>query len=228
MIGRLAKSKLFWLASAGVGAILLYLAFAVFGVQAAFVDREVNESFSPQTEATGATEAAGETSTVETTESSDYASTEATVAGSTTTTTGAGESAGAPTSEVAKAAKPAEPAEPAGPVKVLAGSFHDAEYEGTGEAGVYRLEDGSHVLRLENLNVDNGPDLFVYAVAAGDAFDSATVEEAGFVSAGPLKGNQGNQTYDLPAGFDPEVHGAITVWCQRFSGNFATAPLSPA
>ena len=214
MIGRLAKSKLFWLASAGVVAILLYLAFAVFGVQAAFVDREVNESFSPQT---GSTEAAAETSPEESAENPNDAPAETTMGEAATTE--AGESAGASTSEAA---------EPAEPVKVLAGSFHDAEYEGTGEANVYRLEDGSHVLRLENLNVDNGPDLFVYAVAAGDAFDSATVEEAGFVSAGPLKGNQGNQTYSLPAGFDPEVHGAITIWCQRFSGNFATAPLGPA
>ena len=216
MIGRLAKSKLFWLVSAGVIAIVLYLAFAVFGIQAAFVDREVNESFSPQA---GTTDAA-ETSTEETTGNSNDAPAETTTAEATTTE--AGESAGAPTSEAAESTEPAEP------VEVLAGTFHDAEYEGTGEAGVYRLEDGSHVLRLENLNVDNGPDLFVYAVAASDAFDSSTVEEAGFVSAGPLKGNQGNQTYSLPASFDPEVHGAITIWCQRFSGNFTTAPLSPA
>jgi hypothetical protein len=42
---------------------------------------------------------------------------------------------------------------------------------------------------------------------------------------GPLKGNKGNQTYELPAEFNPETYRAISVWCRRFSVNFATAPL---
>lgn len=207
MIGRLIGSKAFWLISAGGLAIALYLAFAVFGVQAAFVDREVNEDFSTSTETTEAatSETAEETSVKEPNETANSAPTDV-----------VDESAGNTTSEAT------------GPVKVLEGAFHDAEYEGTGDAAVYRLANGSYVLRLENLNVENGPDLFVYAAAADDAVDSATVEEAGFVSAGELKGNQGNQTYELPADFDPEVHRAISIWCQRFGGNFATAPLRPA
>jgi hypothetical protein len=47
----------------------------------------------------------------------------------------------------------------------------------------------------------------------------------GFLSLGPLKGNRGNQTYELPAEFDPNKHRSISIWCQRFSVNFATAPL---
>jgi hypothetical protein len=42
---------------------------------------------------------------------------------------------------------------------------------------------------------------------------------------GRLKGNQGNQNYELPADFDPSTYRSISVWCQRFSVNFATAPL---
>jgi hypothetical protein len=42
---------------------------------------------------------------------------------------------------------------------------------------------------------------------------------------GRLKGNQGDQSYDPPAGFDPEVHRAISVWCKRFTANFAAASL---
>ena len=82
------------------------------------------------------------------------------------------------------------------------------------------------MLRLERLEVDNGPALWVYAVAAPDAKDAATVKEAGFLEVAPLKGNQGSQTYDLPAGFDPARHRAVTIWCRRFSVNFATAPLA--
>ena len=111
------------------------------------------------------------------------------------------------------------------PVRVSSGEFHPVAHYGTGEAYVYRLEDGSHALRLENLDIFNGPALYLYAVAADDANDSDTVLKAGFLDLGPLKGNQGNQTYELPDGFDPARYRAISVWCERFSVNFATAPL---
>ena len=110
-------------------------------------------------------------------------------------------------------------------VAISSGEFHPVAHPGKGDAIVYRSEDGSHVLRLENLDIFNGPALYVYAVGAQDAKDSETVEEAGFLSLGPLKGNQGNQTYGLPARFDPEKHRSISIWCKRFSVNFATAPL---
>jgi hypothetical protein len=68
----------------------------------------------------------------------------------------------------------------------------------------------------------------VYLVAADDAADSATVTRAGFVEVGALKGNIGDQNYELPAGVDLTRYRAVTIWCKRFSVNFATAPLMPA
>jgi hypothetical protein len=111
------------------------------------------------------------------------------------------------------------------PVVLSSGKFHSVAHSGKGDAIVYRLEDSSHVLRLENLDIFNGPALYVYAVGTQDANDSETVKEAGFLNLGPLKGNKGNQTYELPAQFDPEKHRSISIWCKRFSVNFATAPL---
>ena len=111
------------------------------------------------------------------------------------------------------------------PVVISSGEFHPVAHPAKGDAIVYRLGDGSHILRLENLDIFNGPALYVYAVGSQDAKDSETVEEAGFLNLGPLKGNQGNQTYELPAQFDPEKHRSISIWCKRFSVNFATAPL---
>ena len=115
-----------------------------------------------------------------------------------------------------------------GPVLISSGRFRPVAHPGTGDAIVYRQEDGSYVLRLENLDIFNGPALYVYAVAASDVNDSSKVLDAGFVNAGPLKGNKGNQTYPLPAGFDPGKHRSISIWCRRFSVNFATASLTPA
>jgi hypothetical protein len=181
------RSRLFWVVGVAVAVLLLYLTFAVFGIQTLFYDKEVNEDFAAIAPAT-----------------EEQASRENT-----------------------PPATPEQVVEPstAGPVPVSSGEFHTVAHPGTGDAIVYRLEDGSQVLRLENLDIFNGPALYVYAVAAEDANDSGTVLDAGFLNLGPLKSNQGNQTYELPADFDPEKHRSISVWCERFSVNFATAPL---
>jgi hypothetical protein len=66
----------------------------------------------------------------------------------------------------------------------------------------------------------------VYLVAANDASDSDTVKKAGFLELGSLKGNIGDQNYELPADLDLAKYRAVTIWCKRFSVNFGTAPLS--
>jgi hypothetical protein len=133
----------------------------------------------------------------------------------------------AATSSTSEGQGPSQAAEstPRDPVVVSSGRFHAVAHPGTGDAIVYRLGDGSYVLRLENLDIFNGPALYVYAVAAEDANDNETVLNTSVLDLGPLKGNKGNQTYELPAGFNPEKYRAISVWCRRFSVNFATAPL---
>lgn len=112
------------------------------------------------------------------------------------------------------------------PVELAAGNFHSVAHDGRGTATIYRLPDGKQVLRLTNFNTSNGPQLELYLVAANDATDNDTVKKAGFVSLGPLKGNQGDQNYDIPAGTDLSKYRAVTVWCVRFSVNFTTAPLA--
>jgi hypothetical protein len=42
----------------------------------------------------------------------------------------------------------------------------------------------------------------------------------------PLKGNQGTQTYELPAGIDLASLDNVVIWCERFSVPFGTASLS--
>jgi hypothetical protein len=68
----------------------------------------------------------------------------------------------------------------------------------------------------------------VYLVAASDATDNETVTNSGFVELGRLKGNEGDQNYDVPENLDLSRYRAVTIWCRRFSVNFATAPLTPA
>ena len=106
------------------------------------------------------------------------------------------------------------------------GQFHSGAHETKGTATVFQLADGSKTLRLTDFATSNGPDVHVYLVAAGDAKDNDTVTSAGFIDVGSLKGNLGDQNYELPANADLAKYRAVTIWCKRFSVNFGTAPLT--
>ena len=114
------------------------------------------------------------------------------------------------------------------PAKLFAGQFHSVAHETKGTATIHDLGGGHRVLRLTGFTTSNGPDVRVYLVAAADAADNESVTKAGFVELGKLKGNEGDQNYDVPADLDLAKYRAVTIWCRRFSVNFATAPLTPA
>ena len=113
--------------------------------------------------------------------------------------------------------------------KVLAkGEFHKVEKAGSGTATIYQLADGKRVLRLTNFAVENGPDLHVRLIKADDAKDTASVAKTDHVELGKLKGNKGNQNYDVPEKVDLSKYKVVSIWCNRFSVNFAAAPLTAA
>jgi hypothetical protein len=109
--------------------------------------------------------------------------------------------------------------------KLAAGQFHSGAHETKGTATIFQLGDGKRTLRLTNFETSNGPDVHVYLVAAEDAKDNDTVTRAGFIDVASLKGNIGDQNYELPANADLNKYRAVTIWCKRFSVNFGTAPL---
>ncbi len=121
---------------------------------------------------------------------------------------------------------PLRPYSMAGASALASGTFHSVAHETTGDATIYRVEGGKRVLRLTNFKTSNGPDVRVFLVAAGDASDADTVKKAGYVEVGKLKGNVGDQNYDIPADVDLAKYRAVTIWCNRFGVNFATAPLA--
>lgn len=103
---------------------------------------------------------------------------------------------------------------------LLTGSFvgvgdgiHDAE----GIAKVIPIEGGGDVLRLEDLVVTNGPDLYVYLSTDKSASD--------FVNLGRLKANIGNQNYPIPVGTDLSKYDTVLIWCRAFSVLFGSADL---
>ena len=109
--------------------------------------------------------------------------------------------------------------------KLASGHFHNGAHETKGTATVFQLADGKKTLRLTDFATSNGPDVRVYLVAAADAKDNDTVTKTDFIDIGSLKGNIGDQNYELPANADLAKYRAVTIWCKRFSVNFGTAPL---
>jgi hypothetical protein len=108
------------------------------------------------------------------------------------------------------------------------GHFYSILHPTEGTATIYQMGDGTRVLRLTSFRTSNGPDVHVYMVAADDAKDAATVQQAGFVDLGEIKGNIGDQNYTLGSDLDLAKYRAVSIWCKRFSVNFGAAALRPA
>jgi hypothetical protein len=108
---------------------------------------------------------------------------------------------------------PKDPVSLIGNFKDAGDGFHMAE----GVARVINLEDGRTFLRLESLKATNGPDLYVYLATGTDASD--------IVNLGRLKGNIGNQNYEIPTGTDLAKHSTVLIWCKAFSTLFGSAKL---
>jgi Electron transfer DM13 len=103
---------------------------------------------------------------------------------------------------------------------LLIGEFvgvNDGIHNAEGLVKVIRLDDGSMILRLENFKATNGPDLYVYLATDNGASD--------FVNLGRLKGNIGNQNYDIPESTDFSRYDTVLIWCKAFSVLFGSAKL---
>ena len=92
--------------------------------------------------------------------------------------------------------------------------IHDAQ----GDAYTISLEDGSNVLRLENFQSTNGPDLYVYLSTDDNASE--------FINLGELKANRGNQNYEIPDDANLDKYNKVLIWCKAFGVLFGSAELS--
>jgi hypothetical protein len=113
------------------------------------------------------------------------------------------------------------------PQPLVSGQFYSILHPTAGTATIYRMGDGTRVLRFTGFSTSNGPDVHVYMVASDDAKDIATVKQAGFIDLGVIKGNIGDQNYRLGDDLDLAKYRAVSIWCKRFGVNFGAAALRP-
>lgn len=123
------------------------------------------------------------------------------------------------------------PSGPTGPRTIATGTLISHEHSTTGTVRVVELADGSRILRIEDLDTSNGPDLKVWVTDAPVREGKAgwhVFDDGAYLSLGDLKGNKGDQNYALPAEFDPNTYTSVSIWCDRFDVSFGAATLKTA
>jgi hypothetical protein len=143
---------------------------------------------------------------------------------STSTDTGGGAQTAPPDSAVTSELGPGE-TPPEFPLTLSTGEFIDLAHRGSGTASIIELEDGSRLLRFESLDIDNGPDLRVILSTSPLVDDDSAYDDGEFLDLGDLKGNKGNQNYEIPDDVDIDDYATVAIWCRRFNVTFNAAPI---
>jgi hypothetical protein len=114
---------------------------------------------------------------------------------------------------------------------VAQGTFISHEHETSGRVQLVELADGRRQLVLLNLSTSDGPDLRVWLtdqpVVEGTA-GWRVFDDGQYVELSRLRGNKGNQVYDIPANVDLTQYRSVSIWCKRFAVSFGAAELAPA
>jgi hypothetical protein len=114
-------------------------------------------------------------------------------------------------------------------VLIAQGTLVGHQHATSGTVRILRLADGSRLLRLENLDTTNGPDLKVWLTDAPVRTGNAgrrVFDDDRHLSLGQLKGNKGSQNYLVPQNADLGQYRSVTIWCDRFNVSFGAAALA--
>ncbi len=117
-------------------------------------------------------------------------------------------------------AAPTTPAAVSTPLitRVATGSLRGlAGHEAKGTVSTYRLADGSHSIRFQDVDIGGTPDPEVWVVPGADK-----TKTSGGIHLGHLKAEKGSFNYALPAGFATKGF-TVLVWCEQFAIEIANA-----
>lgn len=102
------------------------------------------------------------------------------------------------------------------------GEFVGADdfHQGSGTATIFQQGE-NQILRFENFESTNGPDLHVLLVE--NVSGTSSSELGDYIDLGALKGNIGNQNYEIPADTDLSKYSGVMIYCMPFHVVFSTA-----
>ena len=110
------------------------------------------------------------------------------------------------------------------PPAPVATMFISLDHGTSGSLVLLQDPDGRRYARIENLDTDQGPDVYVYlSTNTVDGPEEAFDDD--YVNLGGLQGNLGNQNYEIPAETDLTRYRSLVIWCDRFDSAFGAAPL---
>ncbi|MGE0230054.1 MAG: DM13 domain-containing protein [Dehalococcoidia bacterium] len=116
---------------------------------------------------------------------------------------------------------PATPAASSGAAVLASGQLEgtDSFHFGSGDVLLVRGPEGELILRFEDYEVRNGPDLFIYLSPdpAGDP------EASGALNLGGIRATKGNVNYEVPTDTDVSAFRSAVIWCRSFDVVFAIA-----
>jgi hypothetical protein len=114
--------------------------------------------------------------------------------------------------------------EESSPEVLATGSFVTVAHEGTADVKIIYLgDDSGSIVRLEDLDLLNGPDLRVLLSKSSDIEKSGHLGD--YVDLGKLKGNKGNQSYTVPADIDVSEYNSVVIYSASFKVVFNSANL---
>jgi hypothetical protein len=123
--------------------------------------------------------------------------------------------------------EPAPFASSTDPQPLYTGRLEGNAHQTSGRATIYKTTDGKQYLRLTDFSTSNGPDVHVLLAQSDDESLKQEIVKGQLdsVELGPLKGNQGDQNYDLPVSVDLQKYNEAVIYCERFHAVFGVAKL---
>lgn len=112
-------------------------------------------------------------------------------------------------------------------VELAGGPFGGVSgHGGAGDATVVELAEGGRVITFSDFEVDpgaGGQDLRIWLSAGNPQSDGEATED--FVEIAPLRGESGDQQYELPESVDLDRYDSVVIWCVPFTTRIAQARL---
>ena len=109
------------------------------------------------------------------------------------------------------------------------GSFNtvDSTHYGIGDVKVIENDQNQRTLFFDDVEISNGPDLFVYLTIKTNFQGAEPFQDPGeFVDLGALGFTMGSFSFDIPSEVDLTEYKTVLIWCKAFAVAFTWARLN--